>query len=125
MRAARMTLTEPTKLSERFLAAQREPFKAVAEHPFFTRFAKEATPAQIRKALLGFYPLIDSFPRWMTAVLERIDAKASPRADEARKWYRRNIAVEKRHRNWWLDCGVPWGLTKRDYAAFHPTPAME
>jgi pyrroloquinoline quinone (PQQ) biosynthesis protein C len=120
-----MKLTGPTALSERFLAAQREQFKAVAEHPFFTRFAKEATPAQIRKALLGFYPLIDDFPRWMATVLERIDPKERPRADEAREWYRRNIALEKRHRRWWIDCGVPVGLTKRDYAGHRPTAAME
>ena len=125
MRAARMTLTEPTKLSERFLAAQREPFKAVAEHTFFTHFAKEGTPAQIRKALLGFYPLIDSFPRWMATVLERIDPRERPRAGEARDWYRRNITIEKRHRRWWIDCGAPVGLTKRDYAVHRPTAMME
>ncbi|MCA1825613.1 MAG: iron-containing redox enzyme family protein [Myxococcales bacterium] len=120
-----MKLTPPTELSEKFVAAQREQFKAVAEHPFFTRFATEATPAQIRKALLGFYPLIDSFPRWMATVRDRIDAKERPRADEARDWYRRNIKVERRHRSWWLDCGVPWGLTRRDYASFRPPAAME
>src|SRR5437763_406128 len=125
MRAARMTLTEPTKLSERFLAAQREPFKAVAEHTFFTHFAKEGTPAQIRKALLGFYPLIDSFPRWMATVLERIDPRERRGAGEGRDWYRRNITIEKRHRRWWIDCGVPVGLTKRDYAGHRPTAAME
>ena len=120
-----MTLTEPTELSERFLAVQRERFQAVARHPFFTRFAKEGMPAQIRKALLGFYPLIDAFPGWMATVLGRIDPDQRPRAGEARDWYRRNIALEKRHRRWWIDCGVPVGLTKRDYAGHRPTAAME
>jgi pyrroloquinoline quinone (PQQ) biosynthesis protein C len=112
-------------LSERFVAAQRERFQAVAEHPFFTRFDFEATSAQMRKGLLGFYPLIESFPRWMATVLSRIDAHQRPRAAEAREWYIRNISLEERHRQWWIDCGAPLGLEPRDFGLHRPTAAME
>ncbi len=120
-----LQLTAPTELSESFLAVQRERFQAVAEHPFFTRYASEATPAQMRKALLGFYPLIDAFPRWMATVLSRIDPNERPRAGEAREWYGRNIVIEERHRDWWIDSGVPLGLKPDDFAAHRPTAAME
>ncbi|HUJ27709.1 MAG TPA: iron-containing redox enzyme family protein [Myxococcales bacterium] len=120
-----MQLTPATELSERFLAAQREEFRAVAEHPFFTRFADEATPAQMRKGLLGFYPLIEAFPRHMAMVLSRIDAHARPRAAEARDWLMKNIGVEEKHREWWIDCGVPLGLKPPDFAGHRPTPQIE
>lgn len=122
---ANVELTPATELSERFLAAQREQFRAVAEHPFFTRFADQATPAQMRKGLLGFYPLIEAFPRHMAMVLSRIEAHSRPRADEARDWLMKNIAVEEKHREWWIDCGGPLGLAPADFAAHRPTPPME
>jgi pyrroloquinoline quinone (PQQ) biosynthesis protein C len=123
-----LQLTAPTGLSERFLAAQSEQFAAVAGHPFFTRFAEEATPAQMRKGLLGFYPLIEAFPRHMAIVLSRIDlslAHAHPRAPEARDWLMRNIALEERHREWWIDCGVPLGLQPADFTSHRPTAQIE
>jgi len=122
---AALQLTAPTALSERFVAAQRERFQAVAEHAYFTRFGAEATPAQMRKALLGFYPLIEAFPRWMGTVLSRIDAGERPRAAEARDWYVRNITVEERHREWWIDCGIPLGLSPDDFTRHRPPAAME
>jgi pyrroloquinoline quinone (PQQ) biosynthesis protein C len=111
-----------------FLAALREPFDAVAQHAFFTRFADEATPAQMRKGLLGFYPLIEEFPRHMAVILSRIDlsqAHSRPRAAEARDWLLRNIAIEERHREWWIDCGVPLGIKPREFAEHLPTPQIE
>ena len=120
-----MQLTGPTELSERFLGLLREPFKAVAEHAFFTRFAAEATPAQMRKGLLGFYPLIEAFPRHMATILTRIDPHERPRAAEAREWFIRNIAIEEKHREWWIDCGVPLGIQPDEFAAHRPTPLME
>ena len=120
-----MELTAPTEWSERFVAAVRAPFEAVARHRFFTTYADEATPEQMRKALLGFYPLIEEFPRHMAMILSRIDAHARPRAAEARDWLMRNIAVEERHREWWIDCGKPLGLAAHDFARHVPPPQIE
>jgi pyrroloquinoline quinone (PQQ) biosynthesis protein C len=119
-----MRLTPPTELSSRFVAAQADAFAAVARHPFFTSFSSVTEP-QLRKALLGFYPLIESFPRMMATVLSRIEPAAFPRAGDAREWYLGNIAVEERHRAWWIDCGAPLGLTSADFTSARPSLAME
>jgi pyrroloquinoline quinone (PQQ) biosynthesis protein C len=125
MSGDKLQLTGPTALSELFLSVQRERFEAVAQHPFFTRFASQATPAQMRKGLLGFYPLIEAFPRRMGALLARIDDGERPRAAEAREWFERNIALEERHAEWWVRSGVPLGLSKKDFAQHRPTAPME
>lgn len=119
-----MKLTPDTVLSARFVAGQREALRAVAGHPFFSGFASVTQP-QLRKALLGFYPLIESFPRMMATVLSRIDPAVSPRAGEAREWYLGNIALEERHRAWWIDCGAPLGLSAADFRSARPSVAME
>lgn len=120
-----MKLTPATELTESFLAASREKFAAVARHPFFVDYERAATPEQMRKALLGFFPLIESFPRWMETVAARIEPQSAPRADEARDWYARNIRIEERHRDWWIDCGAPLGLREPDFAGARPTAIME
>ena len=112
-----MKLTPPSELSEWFVAEVRPAMLAVAEHPFFAGFGS-VSEAQIRKALLGFYPLIESFPAWMSVVHRRL-----PEGD-AREWYARNIRVEKRHAKWWIDCGAPFGLTRADFVSAVSPAAM-
>src|SRR5260221_9227702 len=64
----------------------------------------------------------------MAVILSRIDlggAHSRPRADEARDWLVRNIAIEERHREWWIDCGVPLGIKPRDFAGHVSSPQIE
>ena len=125
LRRRGLELTSSTPLIEGFLEQVRAPFQAVASHPYFVRFGDHASPAQMRKALLGFYPLIESFPRYMAAMLARIEPSASPRAAEARTWLMKNISIEERHREWWLDWGTPLGLSEADFVEHRPTAKME
>lgn len=120
-----LMLTGPTRLIESFREQVRAPLGTVAAHPYFARFGEHATPAQMKKALLGFYPLIEQFPQYMAAMLARIDGGSNARAEEARSWLMKNISVEERHREWWLDWGAPLGLSEADFVAHRPTARME
>ena len=121
-----LEITPETALSRLFAERTRAPLDAVATHEYFRLFADEAiTRAQVEKGILGFYPLIEAFPRYMAITLARMDPHERPRAAEARGWLMRNIATEEKHREWWLDLGRPFGFAPEDFAAARPSAAMD
>jgi len=121
-----MKVTAPTPLTDLFLERVRSPFDAVAGHGYFRGFIEGTIDAaRCRKGLLGFYPLVEAFPRYMALTLARVGSHDRPRAEEARSWLMRNIATEERHRDWWVDLGRPLGLKPADFGAARPTAAMD
>ena len=120
-----LEITPNTALTELFLSAIRVQFDAVTGHRFFTRFKDEATLAQMRRGLLGFYGMIEIFPRLMSTILARIDPHERAGAAEARDWFIRNISLEERHREWWIDTGGALGLSERDFGRYRASAAME
>lgn len=121
-----MRLTPPTSLSDLFCARVDPHLEQVAAHPFFRHLEEaSATLAQCRKALLGFYPLVESFPRYMALVLARIGSHDAPRAADARGWLMRNIKTEEAHARWFVEWGRPIGLGPDDFAAARPTARMD
>ncbi len=121
---SRIQLTDATLLSQHFVDAVRPSWDAVAVHPFFSDF-QQHDARQIRKAIQGFFGVIEAFPRLMAAVLSRLEPAQGPHVEEARAWLMRNIAVEDLHRRWWLEMGGAFGLSAAEVTAHEPTPAME
>lgn len=119
-----LQLTGDTALSLRFTRAVQPSFDAVARHPYFAAFARDLTLAQLHKGMLGFYPTVEAFPRFMAAILSRIEPRAEKRSNEARSWLMRNISVEEKHREWWVDAGEPLGLDEGHYLEHRPSAKM-
>jgi pyrroloquinoline quinone (PQQ) biosynthesis protein C len=63
-----------------------------------------------QRALLGFYPLVLQFPQLMAQSLAKVPADGSERSDRARHWLITNIAVERRHGQWWRDWAQGFGV---------------
>lgn len=121
-----MRLTAATPLSDAFVARVGPAMEAVTGHEYFRRAAASSlTLAQCRKTLLGFYPLIVAFPRYMTQTRDRMRAADVARADEARAWLGKNVRTEARHARWWVDWGRAFGLAPEDFARARPTEAMD
>ena len=121
-----MHLTPATPLSELFAEIVRPQMDAVASHTLFRRLEDASvTLAQCRKGLLGFYPLVEAFPRYMSLTLAKVGSHDLPRAAEARAWLMNNIRTEAMHAKWWVDWGRPVGLEPADFAAAQPSAAMD
>jgi pyrroloquinoline quinone (PQQ) biosynthesis protein C len=115
-----MRLTEDTLLSRAFVERVAPAMTRVTDHDYFRRARDGAlTLAQSRRALLGFYPLIEAFPRHMSATLDRMEA------GPARDWLAANVKTEARHARWWIDWGRAFGLAPEDYRAGAPTEALD
>src|SRR5262245_4559223 len=114
-----MRLTEPTPLSNAFVDRVSPAMAEVTGHEYF-RLARDGalTLAQSRKALLGFYPLIEAFPRQLTRTPARMESGA------ARDWLAANVKTESRHAAWWIDWGRAFGLEPQDYRR-ETTEAMD
>jgi pyrroloquinoline quinone (PQQ) biosynthesis protein C len=121
-----MRLTEATSLSTAFVEEVRPSMAKVTEHEFFRKLSDAtASLEQCRRALLGFYPLVEAFPRYMKLTLDKLDADERPRADEARVWLRANIRTEGRHASWWRDWGQGFGISREDFARARVSEAMD
>jgi pyrroloquinoline quinone (PQQ) biosynthesis protein C len=121
-----MDLTRPTPLSSAFVDEVHPAMCRVTEHEFFRRLSSaRATLGQCRKGLLGFFPLVEAFPRYMGLTLERLGSDDRPRADEARAWLEENIRTEGRHARWWRDWGRAFGISADEFQHARATPAMD
>jgi pyrroloquinoline quinone (PQQ) biosynthesis protein C len=125
-RGSALALTPETPLSRAFLERTRAALDAVSGHVYFGAFAEGTlSRAAVERGLLGFYPLVEGFPRTMARILARLDPRERPRAEEARGWLLRNIATEERHHEWWVDLGAPFGIGAARFAAARPSARMD
>jgi len=76
----------------------------VVDHPLFAlmRDAKLPLPA-MQRFLVGVWPTIEQFPRFMAKNLEKISFGESAGHDMARRYLMHNIRVEQKHADHWLE----------------------
>ena len=91
-----------------------EPAKrAVLEHPIWTMMREGSlSDAAIRSFLLGAWPLIEQFPKYMALNLLKSRHGRSRGETMARRWLVRNIRVEQNHADYWLDWAEAVGVTR-------------
>ena len=86
----------------------REFLKAVApcedrvvNSPFFVEMADGTlSMKRFRAGLLYFYPLIETFPKFMGLTLARVPEGGAARNNLVRDWLITNINVERKHTIW-------------------------
>lgn len=127
-----MRLTEATALSKDFVERVRPAMDAVTNHDYFRRASDSSlTLAQARKALLGFYPLVEAFPRYMGLTLAKMESgdherdHDRARAGEARRWISTNVRTEARHARWWVDWGRGFGIAADEFSHARATADMD
>jgi pyrroloquinoline quinone (PQQ) biosynthesis protein C len=75
------------------LLAFLEPYgRRITEHEFFEAFSRGSLGIeQCRRALVYFYPLIETFPQYMALNLAKVPAGSSLLNSRARHWQISNI----------------------------------
>ena len=68
---------------------------------------------RIQNFLVGFYPIVRDFPRWLQRLLER-----SP--DDGRAFFEDNIRVERRHDAMWRAMGDGFGVARGRFQVPEP-----
>lgn len=87
----------------------------VVEHELFTlmRDAKLPLPA-LQRFLMGVWPTIEQFPRFMSMNLKKAGYGESAGEDMARRYLIHNIRVEQKHADHWVEWSKAAGLTVAD-----------
>lgn len=74
------------------------------KHLFWELFASgKLTQQQIRRFLVGFWPVVEQFPRYMAMNLVKAPYAESRGEEMAREWLIRNIRVEQNHAKYWIN----------------------
>jgi pyrroloquinoline quinone (PQQ) biosynthesis protein C len=105
-----------------------EPYKDRVVHNEFFRDISSGTLTiqQFRGALINFYPLIDSFPKYMALNLTKVPANANIWNKKTRFWLIKNINQERLHTGWWQDFASGFGVPKSVLDdEIHPPAAMD
>lgn len=87
----------------------------VVEHPLFAllRDAQLPLPA-LRQFLVGVWPTIEQFPRFMAMNLKKASFGACAGHDMARRYLMHNIRVEQKHADYWVEWARSAGLSLED-----------
>ncbi len=87
----------------------------VVEHELFTLMRDAKLPlAAMQRFLIGVWPTIEQFPRFMAMNLKKIGYGDSVGEDMARRYLIQNIRVEQKHAEHWATWASAAGLTLHD-----------
>lgn len=94
----------------------------VSRHEAWRKMADGSiTPLEHRHVLVGFWPLIDRFPQFLALNLLKTCHGRDAALDAARTWLAKNLRVEQKHAEWFLDWAEAFG-TPRDEMLDGPRP---
>lgn len=88
---------------------------AVTAHEAWRRM-RDGTiaPAQHRRMLVGFWPLIERFPQYLAHSILKTTHGRDVGQNAARSWLARNLRVEQQHAEWYLDWCDAAGFARDD-----------
>lgn len=112
-----MPLTTPQPKWVKDLLSDLRPYEdRVVNHPVFIQLSIGELPVPaLQKALVNFYPLIESFPQFMQLNLAKVpDGHSSPH-NETRAWLISNIRQERYHAVWWKDFALGFGVEPKAF----------
>lgn len=87
----------------------------VGDHEVWRRMRDaRITPLQHRNLLVGFWPLIERFPQFLAQNLLKTSYGRHAGMNAARAWLARNVRIEQRHAEWFLDWASAVGIPRDD-----------
>jgi pyrroloquinoline quinone (PQQ) biosynthesis protein C len=95
----------------------------VAEHELFQRMRQCAlSRTAARHFFVGIWPVIDQFPQYMAQCLRKARYGRSAGDNKARRYLTRNIRVEQKHADYWMDWAAAHGVARDEvlHGARHP-----
>lgn len=97
--------------------------RAVAQHPLYLRMRDGTlTATQARDFLIGVWPVIEQFPQYMAMTLLKVRIGQAPGHEMARRYLIRNMRVEQKHAEYWVDWAKAHGI-ERDELLKASSPA--
>ncbi|MBV8858838.1 MAG: iron-containing redox enzyme family protein [Acidobacteria bacterium] len=99
----------------------------VVNHKIFSDICQlKLTIAQFQRALVNFYPLIESFPKFMSLNLTKVPLGGTRWNKKTKYWLIVNINQERLHAGWWRDFAFGFGVAKEVLdKEIHPPPAVD
>jgi pyrroloquinoline quinone (PQQ) biosynthesis protein C len=98
----------------------------VAHHRYFQEMAAgKLAIERFRRGLIDFYPLVESFPRYMALNLVKTRPGVFPGHEETKNWLIENIKVEQKHADWWCDWAHGFGCPRDELQRARPSPLMD
>jgi len=70
----------------------------------------ELSLENLNTGLVYFYPLVESFPKFMALTLSRVPPGDSKINRTVREWLIGNMNIERRHTRWWKDWALDFGV---------------
>lgn len=90
----------------------------VVEHELFARMRDAKLPlAVMQRFLVGVWPTIEQFPRFMAMNLKKVNYGHSAGEDMARRYLMHNIRVEQKHADHWVEWAKSAEVTLADLQA--------
>ena len=87
----------------------------VSMHEAWRRMADGSiTPLEHRNVLVGFWPLIERFPQFLALNLLKTSHGRDTGLDGARSWLAKNLRVEQKHAEWFLDWAEVFGTPRAE-----------
>lgn len=84
------------------------------------------TRRRLEGGLINFYPLIESFPKYMALSLAKVPAGNAPWNRKARYWLITNINQERIHTSWWKQWACGSGIAPSTFdKEIYPPPEMD
>ena len=85
----------------------------IESHPYFLDAAAGTlTLERIQAALVNFFPLVESFPKYMALNLAKVPPGDAGSNRTARRWLIANINVERAHSDWWKQWAAGFGVSR-------------
>jgi len=98
----------------------------VVEHELFTLMRDAKLPLSVtRRFLVGVWPTIEQFPRFMSMNLKKIGYGESVGEDMARRYLIQNIRVEQKHAEHWAAWAEAAGLSLHDLRTGSDTEGLQ
>lgn len=104
------------------------PYKdKVVNHRFFLAINRQRLSAQqFQGALINFYPLIESFPKYLALSLAKVPAGNSVWSRKTRYWLITNMNQERRHTEWWKQMARSFGVPAQSLQKeIYPPPEID
>jgi pyrroloquinoline quinone (PQQ) biosynthesis protein C len=100
--------------------------RRVVEHELFSLMRDAKLPlTSMRRFMVGVWPTIEQFPRFMAMNLKKMGYGDSVGEDMARRYLIQNIRVEQKHSEHWAAWAKSAGLTLNDLRSGHEVHELE
>jgi pyrroloquinoline quinone (PQQ) biosynthesis protein C len=87
----------------------------VAEHEAWRLMRTGSiSSAQHRNIMVGFWPLIEKFPHFLALNLVKTSYGRDAGVNAARSWLARNLRLEQKHAEWFLDWAEAFGTPREE-----------